>query len=690
MKPLIALALMSAGMSTLSAQSPLLTLDELIPGGKHYLYPAAPLDVHWTAADDFAYTLGDTVTTITADGRLRTRLTVAEADSIAAATRKPCAPRGGTASADNEWTAVNEGDRLFVVNNTTGLRREVSDTTATEVVWGQAVHRNEFGIDGGLFWSPDGHRLAFYRMDESMVQDYPLVNTDAREAEVRFVKYPMAGMASHHVTLGVYDPDADTTVYLKTRGEGRDGVASAWTDPEHYLTCVTWRPDGRQIFIAELDRAQREMHLNAYDAATGDFVRTLFVERDDRYVEPQHPLFFLPGSNDRFIWQSQRDGWNHLYLYNLALTEADGTLAAPVQLTQGAWCVTQLVAAAPSGRSVYFLATEASPLEDQLYQVTVNNGRIKRLTTEPGVHRVKMNRACTAFYDTYAAHDVPRRCQLVNVRTGRRRLIYEATDPYAGHRVPQITVGTLLADDDSTTLYYRLVLPTDFDAGRKYPAVVYLYNGPHAQMVTEGWNYAVRGWDIHMANLGYVVFTIDGRGGERRGLTFEQAIWHNLGHVEGRDQMRGVAHLRSLPYVDSDRIGIHGWSYGGFMTTYMMTHYPETFRVGVAGGPVLDWSRYEVMYGERYMGTPQDNPDGYAAARLIDKADQLRGRLLLIHGDQDNVVVPQHTMQFLKNAIATGTHPDLFLYPGHEHNVRGADRVHLHEHITRYFEEHLK
>jgi len=681
-----------AGMGTAFAQPQKLTLDELIPGGKHYRYPSAPLDVHWNEDGALCYIWADSVFTMSAQGKRISAIFRTEADSLQPPKRKQNAPQSGKSSADGQWTTQNEGERLFIVHNETGERREVSIPDARDVVWGQPVHRNEFGITQGTFWAPKGNKLAFYRMDESMVQAYPLVDTDAREAEVRWIKYPMAGMKSHQVTLGIYDPETGQTIYLKTRGEGRDNNdGTAMTDPEHYLTCITWRPDGREIFIAELDRAQREMQLNAYDVATGNFIRTLFTEKHDKYVEPEAPLFFLPGSNDRFIWQSERDGWNHLYLYDLSTSNpADGSLRQPKQLTHGEWAVTRIVAADPQGKSLYVMATEASPLESHLYKVEVKSGKLRRLTHEPGVHHVIMNKSCTAFYDTYSNHTTPRNCQLVTVKNGKRHPIHTAANPYEGRKIPEITVGTLTAADDTTRLYYRIVKPTDFEAGKQYPAIVYLYNGPHAQMVTEGWNYAARGWDLHMANLGYVVFTIDGRGSDNRGLAFEQAIWHRLGYIESLDQMRGVDYLRSLPFVDSTRIGIHGWSYGGFMTTYMMLNHPETFKVGVAGGPVLDWSRYEIMYGERYMGTPENNAEGYTANRLIDQAGKLKGRLMLIHGDQDNVVVPQHSMQFLKNAVKNGTHPDFLFYPGHEHNVTGPDRVHLHEIITRYFEEHLK
>lgn len=684
MKLGIFLTILGASMATLQAQDRKLTLEELTPGSPGLLYPEALYNVQWKG-EELSYATRDSVFSVALDGKITSAQSLAEADSLNNAQPHSRYEHLGVCSADGLWRTQNEENRLYVVRLSDDERLEVSDDSGDEIVWGQAVHRNEFGIDGGVFWAPQGARLAFYRMDESMVQAYPLVDTDAREAEVRWSKYPMAGMTSHQVTIGIFDPATQQTVYLKTRGEGRVAVDTAMVAPDHYLACVTWRPDGKQIFVAELNRAQNEMHLNAYDAATGDYVRTIFVEKHDKYVEPQHPLYFLPGSNDRFVWQSRRDGWNHLYLYDL---NTPGK--APIQLTSGSWEVTELIGADPKAKNIYFLSTAASPLENQLYRVDLRGRNLRRLTDEPGFHYIRMNDRYTAFYDVCRSHELPRRSQLVRLSDGRKQILLDAADPYAGRKVPEVTVGTLKAADGVTDLYYRLVKPTDFDPAQKYPAVVYLYNGPHDQLVTEGWLYSVRGWDIHMANLGYVVFTIDGRGSDRRGLDFEQAIWHRLGQEEGRDQMCGVRYLCAQPYVDTTRIGIHGWSYGGFMTTYMMLNYPETFKVGVAGGPVLDWSRYEVMYGERYMGTPQSNPQGYESNRLIDQTERLRGHLLLIHDDQDGTVVPQHSMQFLKNSVRTGVFPDYFMYPGHEHNVRGVDRVHLLEKISRYFEDYLK
>ena len=682
-------------LSTLPASSgEMPTMAQLTPGNPDFLYASSLLNVRFDDEGHFRYVLPSELET---------------------AAPQSHAPRGAV-SADGLWTALNEGDRLWLQSlGEDSVRLQVSDPEAASdspdmgqspIVWGQSVHRNEFGIDGGLFWSPDGHRLAFYRMDQSMVGQYPLLQTDPREAEVRWIRYPMAGMTSHQVTVGIYDPDTQRTIYLRTNDKPVNTVDHGLNAPDHYLCSVTWTPDCSQILVAELNRLQNYMEMNVYDASTGVFLRTLFSESAARYVEPKATAVFLPGSNSRFVWLSERNGYLQAYLYDIKPSSVDCCC-----LTHGSYDITDIVGIDPGGKYLYFMAAYGdSPLESNLYSVALPKAssreargaiaikaeQVVRITTATGRHRVMVNPQYTQVYDTYTAHDVPRRCQLITLKNGKpikTEVLYDAPNPYAAcdeHPAlarPAVEVGTLKAADGVTDLYYRLVKPAD--DGARHPVVVYLYNGPHAQLVTEGYQWGLPGWDCYMALRGYVVFTIDGRGSDCRGLDFEQAIWHNLGAVEAADQMQGVAYLKTLPYVDADRIGIYGWSYGGFMTTYMKLNYPETFKVGVCGGPVLDWSRYEVMYGERYMGTPQDNPDGYRANTMIDQTDKLQGHLLIIHDDQDGTVVPQMSMQFLKNAVATGTYPDFLMYMNHEHNVRGRDRIHLLNNIARYFDEHL-
>ena len=541
------------------------------------------------------------------------------------------------------------------------------------VLCGQSVHRNEFGIEGGIFWSPKGNLLAFYRMDQSMVTDYPQVNTSTRIATLEPDKYPMAGMTSHKVTIGVYNPETQKTTYLQ-----------AGDPTDRYFTNISWSPDEKKIYVIELNREQNHSQLVCYDAITGNKEKILYEEKHEKYVEPQHPLTFLPWEPNQFIYQSQRDGYNHLYLFD--------TLGKEIkQLTQGEWLVKDILGFNQRTKEIIIMSTELSPLQNNTFAVNTKTGKRRLIGASEGVHHVQLSVSGKYIIDNYTSHNIARNIDILPVSgKGKSHNLLTAENPMNAYNMPEITLGTIKAGDGKTDLYYRLVKPVNFDANKKYPAVIYVYGGPHAQMITDVRNYGAGGWDIYMAQLGYVMLTVDNRGSANRGLEFENCIHRKLGVEEMKDQMKGIELLKSLGYIDENRIGVHGWSFGGFMTTNLMLTYNDTFKVGVAGGPVIDWKLYEVMYGERYMDTPQTNPEGYKNSDLTQRAKDLKGRLQVIIGANDPVCVPQHSIAFLRACIDAGTQPDYFIYPGDGHNMFGRDRVHLYTRITRYFEDHLK
>ena len=589
----------------------------------------------------------------------------------------------------NDWnscskaTAYVDEHQLYVVD-AEGRKRQLTTDGSREIVYGQAVHRNEFGIMKGTFWSPDGQRLAFYRMDQSMVADYPQVDIFPREATYEPDKYPMAGMTSHQVTVGVYDLTTDKTIYLKTPMGSVLGDSVADPRPV-YFTNIAWSPDGNTVYLFELNRRQNDCRLVSYDAKTGQRIAELYRETSDKYVEPLQPIQFLPWDDSKFIMQSQRDGYNHLYLYN-----KDGKLLS--QLTKGPWVVMELIGFNLKQKAVIFKANKEHPLHHRLYTVNMK-GEMKQLETVDGVHQATLSPSGNYLIDKYSTPTRPRVIDLVDVCKAPKATplhLLEAADPWEGYQTPVFECGSIKAADGQTDLYYRMVKPADFNPDKKYPTVVYVYGGPHANNVQASWHWASRSWETYMAQKGYIVFILDNRGSQHRGRDFEQATFHQLGQIEMQDQMKGVDYLKTLPYVDMNRLGVHGWSFGGFMTITLMLNYPDVFKVGVAGGPVIDWKWYEVMYGERYMGTPQDNPEGYAKSSLIDKAKNLKGKLQIITGYNDPTVVPQQCLSFLDACIKAGTQPDFFAYPGEEHNMRGHASVHLHERITQYFEDYLK
>ena len=578
----------------------------------------------------------------------------------------------------NEWnpqsraTAYVENHQLFVTD-ADGKKHQLSTDGSREIVYGQSVHRNEFGIDKGTFWSPDGNKLAFYRMDQSMVADYPQVDIFPREATYEPDKYPMAGMTSHKVTVGVYDLKTDKTVYLQ-----------AGDPTDRYFTNIAWSPDSKTVYMLELNRGQNDCRLVSYDAVSGKKIAELYRETSDKYVEPQNPIQFLPWDTTKFILQSQKDGYNHLYLFDTNGKELK-------QITKGEWVVMEVLGFNKKQKTVIIKANKEHPLHHRLYSVNMN-GAIKQLETVDGVHNAILSPSGNFLIDRFSTPTRPRVIDVVDInqKTPHHTNLLEADDPWAGYQQPIFECGSIKAADGVTDLYYRMVKPADFNPEKKYPTVVYVYGGPHANNVQASWHWASRSWETYMAQKGYIIFILDNRGSQYRGRDFEQATFHQLGQIEMQDQMKGVEFLRTQPYVDMNRLGVHGWSYGGFMTISLMTNYPDVFKVGVAGGPVIDWKWYEVMYGERYMGTPENNPEGYAKTSLLTKAKNLKGKLQIITGYNDPTVVPQHCLSFLDACIKAGTQPDFFAYPGEPHNMRGHASVHLHERITQYFEDYLK
>ncbi|SNR82196.1 S9 family peptidase [Hymenobacter mucosus] len=617
--------------------------------------------VTWSAANSFQITRAGTVY------------------RVDAATKQAAALFGYATDAENvdpdpsgTRVAYTKDQNLYI--SLAGRENEAVTQEATpSIVNGQAAHRSEFGITKGTFWSSTGTKLAYYRMDQTMVTDYPLVDISTAPAQAKPFKYPMAGDKSHEVTVGVYDLNSRKTVFLQT-GEPK----------EQYLTNISWSPNEKSVYVAVLNRNQDHLKLNQYDATTGALVKTLFEEKSDHdFVEPLHPLTFVPGHPDQFIWRSQRDGYEQLYLYSTS-----GKLLR--QLTKGSWQITDLLGFADKNREVVFQSTAAGPLQRQLYAVKLSGGKPRQLSQGQGTHTATLSPSGTYLLDTYSSTTTPRIIRTVRVADGKpAQTLLTAPNPLTGYQLGETKLVTIKAADGSTTLYGRLTTPPNFDASKKYPTVVYLYGGPHVQLVTDSWLGGGNLWMQLMAQKGYVVFTVDSRGSGNRGSAFERATFRQLGTVEMADQLAGVEYLKSLSYVDQARMGIHGWSFGGFMTTTLMTRSPGTFKVGVGGGPVIDWRLYEIMYTERYMDTPQQNPEGYEKANLLNYVDKLQGKLLLIHGTVDDVVVWQHSLDYLKTAVDKGIQLDYFVYPGHPHNVGGKDRVHLYNKITQYLDEKL-
>ena len=546
---------------------------------------------------------------------------------------------------------------------------QITNFEDKNIVCGQSVSRNEFGISGGIFFSPDAKKIAFYQKDESRVTDFPLLDINTRTGTLRNIKYPMSGMDSEHVSLGVYDIASGKTTYLNVTD----------FDAERYLTCITWSPDSERIYIQVLDRAQKNVHLNSYNASTGQIDKQILTEHNDRWVEPQYQLVFLKNDPSRFIYSTDnRDGFWNLYLCN-----NEGKVERLTKVDADVKYVAQ------DDKFVYYTSAEVSPAESHLFKVEISTGKTTRLTKEAGWHDPVMSQSGKFYLDTYSSLNVPRVVDLGRTDLKPSRELFRAEDPTVGYNFCNIELGKIKSADGKFDNFYRLIKPLDFDPSKKYPVILYVYGGPHSQMVKNNYQASLRRWEMYMAQHGYVVFVMDNRGTQNHGAEYEKAIHRQCGQAEMEDQMVGMRWLMSHDWVDQERIGVHGWSYGGYMTISLITNYPDVFKVGVAGGPVIDWKWYEVMYGERYMDNTHNNPEGFAKTSLINKATSLKGKLLICQGAVDNVVVWQHSLSFIRECIKNHVQVDYFPYPCAEHNVYGKDAVHLYQKITNYFEDYL-
>ena len=569
------------------------------------------------------------------------------------------------------FVAYVDNDNLYVSSAPYGTRQVTKDGSKN-IVYAKSVHRDEFGINKGTFWSNNGKLLAYYKMDQSMVTDYPIIDWTKYPAVNENIKYPMAGGQSHHVTVGIYNAVINSTTWIKT------GFPA-----DQYLTNIAWSPDDKWIFIAVLNREQNHMKLNQYNANTGELAKTLFEEKDDKYIEPLVPMLFVKNDPSQFIWQSNRDGWNHLYLYD----DKGGLIK---QLTKGDWEVLEVKGFDARGENLFYVASEESPVTKNLYQLNLKTGASKKITAATGVHATQVSTDGSTAIDSYSTTENPRTIQLTEIKTAKSKILLQAANPIVEYAMGKLNLFTI-KNNTGIDLYCRMFKPVNFDSAKKYPVIVYWYGGPHAQLVLNGWNGGAGDyWFQYMAERGYVVFTLDTRGSDNRGKAFEQTIFRRAGEAQMEDLVSGVNYLTALPYVDKNNMGLFGWSYGGFMTTDFVLNHPGVFKAAVAGGPVMDWKYYEIMYGERYMDTPQENPEGYEATNLIKQAGKLKDKLLLIHGLQDPVVVQQHSINFVKACVDAGVQVDYMIYPGHEHNVLGKDRAHLYQKITDYFMNNLK
>ena len=546
----------------------------------------------------------------------------------------------------------------------------IAESTDPGIVYGEVVSRHEFGIEEGWFVSPDSTKVAFYKKNQSKVKRFPLLDIRLHNGDLKEIYYPMNGGPSEMVYVCIYDIPSGESCWMEMKE----------FSSSRYITNISWSPDSKYLFAQILDREQHRMHLNMYRAGDGRFVRTILREENEAWVEPLDPIYFLKGSKEKFIYRTDnRHGYRNLYLVD--------TLGRISRLTKVDADVAYI---GNDGKNVYYTSAEVSPVENHLYKIDVKKGKVTALTPERGWHKIIMDADCQWFNDIWSTASTPVRMMIRSTSGKTSKLLYEGEDPLADYASCKVELGTVPSADGAFENYYRLIYPKDFDPSQKYPLIVYVYGGPHSQMVTDSWLGNIRMWEMLMAQKGYVVYVQDNRGTQNRGAAFEKAINRQCGKAEMEDQMVGIKRLLEQPWVDSERVGVHGWSYGGFMTISLMTNYPDVFKVGVAGGPVIDWKWYEVMYGERYMDNPISNQKGFNSTSLMYKAKDLKGKLLICQGAMDDTVVWQHSLSFIQECIDRGIPVDYFPYPVAKHNVMGRNRIHLMDKVTQYFEDYLK
>lgn len=584
-------------------------------------------------------------------------------------TATPVAERDPKLSPDGKRLAYRNLHDLYVMDITsrrvTRLTHDGSSTLLNgELDW---VYPEELDLGTAYWWSPDSQSIAYLQFDISRQMIHPHVDMLGLFAKPEPQRYPKAGTPNADVRLGVVPAKGGDTKWMDL-GEMRDRLAAR----------IYWMPDSKALGVFRLNRVQDHLHLLSADAATGAS-HVILEEKDPYWLNIKNDFAWL-AKRQQFLWASERDGYRHLYLY-----DRNGKMVS--QLTRGEFEVTNLELVDEAGGRIFFESTEVSPLERHLYSVSLSGGPRTRLTKEKGTHSTTISPTGEYWVDSFSSlTDAPRtvlRDATGNVVATIREADRKAYDEF------DVRPTELLSfkGADGALFHARLIKPVNFDPAKKYPAVVMIYGGPHAQTVRDVW--AGMSWEQVLAHRGFVIWQMDNRGSAGRGHLWEAKLHRRMGKQELEDQKEGVKHLISLGFVDSQRVGITGWSYGGYMTLYALLHAPEVFKAGISGAPVTDWRHYDTIYTERYMGLPSENASGYRASSPVFDAKNLKGKLMLIHNFGDDNVLYQHNMQMQVELQKAGKQYDLLVYPQKAHGVTGSLSRHMREAMIAFFERSL-
>ncbi|HXM96710.1 MAG TPA: DPP IV N-terminal domain-containing protein [Candidatus Dormibacteraeota bacterium] len=575
-------------------------------------------------------------------------------------------------SPDGRYVSFVREHNLWLVSVADGKERALTQGGSEEIRKGELdwVYPEELDNKTAYWWAPDSSAIAYFEMDERKVSQYPLVDFTSYGGAAEMERYPPAGGANPVVAVKVASVNGGEPRVMDTGGEA-----------DVYIPRVNWLPDSKHVAIQRLNRAQTVMEILLADANSGKS-RVMLSEKDEYWINISDDLHFLHDSK-RFLWSSERSGYRHLYIYDLKGQQL-------AQLTKGEWEVSSLDAVDEGKGMVYFTSTEKSPVERHLYRVGLDGSRFTRITRDAGTHAANMAPNAAAFVDMYSNSAIPPRQDLFRADGSHTATINEnkVAELASFHLSPVefLSVKTR----DGIPLHAMMIKPPDFNPQRKYPVIVFTYGGPHAQVVKDAWGGATFLWHQLMAQKGFLIFSVDNRGSAGRGHLFEEPIRFHLGAQELSDQRDGAAYLKSLPFVDGKRIGIWGWSYGGFMTLRAMFEGAEDFKAGFAGGPVTDWHYYDTIYTERYMGLLPANEEKYREASLIKKAAHLKGELLIAHGTGDDNVHFANTLAVMNEFIEAGKYVEVLPFPGRGHGVTDlvARRV-LMQRVAQFFKDNL-
>jgi len=593
-------------------------------------------------------------------------------------------------SPDGRWVSFVRDHNVWLVSVAGGEPRQFTRGGTEEIREGELdwVYPEELDARTAYWWAPDSSAIAYLEMNERGVTLYPIQDPTSYTGATHTMRYPKAGDANPAVRLFVADLQGGAPRAISLAGDfatnRMDKNAPAADDPtqtDFYVARVDWLPDSRHLAVQHLNRGQNDLELTIADAATGQ-AGVVLEEKDPYWVNVADDLHFL-SDGKRFLWSSERSGYRHLYLYDV-----QGKQLA--RLTQGDWEVVRLDGVDEAAGAVYFTATEKTPIERHLYRVRLDGSGFTRITKADGTHGINLSPGARFFVDNCSDAAAPPRQDLYRADGTRVAVLNEnKVAELAEYHLSPVEFFTLTARD-GVKLNALMIKPPDFSAGKKYPVIVYTYGGPHAQVVLNAWGGATFLWHQLMAQKGYIIFALDNRGSTGRGHGFESVIYRHMSDHEISDQRDGVAYLRSLPYVDGSRIGVWGWSYGGYMTLNLMFRAGDDFKAGFSGAPVTDLRQYDTIYTERYMSRPQDNPEGYKDSSPINHVDGLKGKLLIAHGTGDDNVHVANTISLINKFIDAGKYVEVTLYPGRGHPISDPPaRKVLFRRVTQFFLDNL-